>query len=468
MRALFLLLGLMCVGISAQAAPQNGGVKIDSLTPQNKGYLNDFCNFHPQSGLCYFTPNPVKKPPLTPPGKPAPVDPTPITLPGGPPPIICAKPTNCKTTVSGAAQLQAAMNSSQCGCEIVVSPGSYATINYTKSCPQTNPLMVRAASPNGVRITGALNLNGTGGIFQGFEITGGVNIAGDYNRVTRALFTASGQIDFKEGASYNRIDHNDFIQPGQVSGETGATIAFYRPRSVAQMYNSNRIDSNFFTTNGSSAPGYAIFQCMYGAQDGYQYLSQFGSSRTTIENNLFQNWNRTVMEVKCSDNKFINNTMINTGRILNRHGGRNLYQNNIFENMVRGLNVREFDNQIIGNYFNNAKIQLYKGARKYPDGSCWQPRAWMPAGYQAPQGPPAVRTILDKNRGGLDIGIQDGSGCEVPVLNTQIRCHEGTIRRLGDVGTTGPTSTSGCFTMPKRLTRNDAGRGAPETGCTAP
>ena len=406
------------------------------------------------------------------PGKPRPM-PGGEPIPGrGPIPIICTVPTTCGQTVSGTAQLQAALNNAECGCKIVATPGNYGgTITYNKACTESSPLMVSASSPNGVRITGALNINGTGGIFQGFEITGGVNIAGDYNRVTRALFAGNGQIDFKEGASFNRIDHNDFVLPAEASDAVYTAIAFYRPRSVAQMYNSNRIDSNFFTTNtptlGGASPGYAIFLCMYGAQDGYQYLSQFGSARTTIENNLFQDWGRTLMEVKCSDNKFINNTAINTGRILNRHGGRNLYQNNIFDNMVRGLNVREFDNQIIGNYFNKAKAQLYRGARKYPDGNCWQPRAWMPAGYQAPQGPPAVRTILDKNRGGLDIGIQDGSGCEVPTLNTQIRCHEGPINKIpgAHVGTTGPTSTSGCFTMPKRLTRDDVGRGAPEAGC---
>jgi len=370
--------------------------------------------------------------------------------------------------VSGTAQLQAALNNTECGCEIVATAGNYGgTITYNRTCSESSPLMVSASSPNGVRLSGTLQIAGSGGIFQGFEITGGVNIAGDYNRVTRALFTGNGQIDFKEGASYNRIDHNDFIQPAQVSGETGATIAFYRPRSVSQMYNSNRIDSNFFTTNtGTPGSGYAIFLCMYGAQDGYPYLSQFGSARTTIENNLFQDWGRLVMEVKCSDNKFINNTMINTGRILNRHGGRNLYQNNIFDNVKRGLTVREFDNQIINNYFDNAEIMLYKGSRKYPDGSCWQPRTWLPAGYQAPQGPPAVRTVLDKNRGPLVIGIQDGSGCEVPALNTQIRCHEGTIQKISEVGTTGPTATASCgFAMPHRLTRAEVGRGAPEAGC---
>ena len=214
----------------------------------------------------------------------------------------------------------------------------------------------------------------------------------------------------------------------------------------------------------------AIFHCMYGAQDGYPDLSRFGSSKSIIENNLWENWGRkNVMEVKCSDNIFRNNTLVNSCRVLNRHGGRNIYQNNIFDNITTGLAIREFDNQVINNYFNRARLILYKGTRKYPDNQCFQARAWMPPGYQAPQGPPAVRTVLDKNRGPLSIGESEGAGCDVPVLNTKILCHEGgPVDIRNDVGTTGPTATSSCgFTMPKRLTRADVGRGAPEVGCSA-
>lgn len=415
---------------------------------------------------CFGSVKISKPPPMVPPFPTTP-------LPPGPPPVICIKPTDCQQTVSNSGALQAALNNADCGCEIVASSGNYTgTLTYGKSCPESSPLMIRSSQPGAAKISGLLRINGTGAIFQGFEVSGGINISGSRNRVTRTLFSGTGQIDFIEGASFNRIDHNDFILNRQGTGETSTAIAFYRPRSVAQMYNTNRIDSNFFTTNtatpSASVYGSAIFLCMYGAQNGYQYAKNFGSARTIIENNLFQNWGRKdLMEVKCSDNIFRNNTLINTGRVLNRHGGRNTYQNNIFDNMTTGLAIREYDNQIINNFFNKAKLIIYKGTRKYPQGECFQDRDWMPAGYQAPQGPPAVRTIIDKNRGALLIGDSEGAGCDVPVLNTKILCHEGSIQRSNDVGTTGPTSTSGCFTMPPRLTRNEAGRGAPETGCNA-
>lgn len=46
----------------ASTAASSSQNKIDSLTPGNQSQLNDFCHFHPTSGLCYFTPNPPTKP----------------------------------------------------------------------------------------------------------------------------------------------------------------------------------------------------------------------------------------------------------------------------------------------------------------------------------------------------------------------------------------------------------------------
>jgi len=231
------------------------------------------------------------------------------------------------------------------------------------------------------------------------------------------------------------------------------------------MYQNNQIDSNYFTTNTpvptSRQPGNGIFLCMYGAQDGYQYLSRFGSAKTLIENNLFEDWGRkNVMEVKCSDNVFRNNTLVNTGRVLNRHGGNNVYENNYFQNMTTGLAIREYDNRVTGNYFERARIILYSGTRKYPDGQCFQDRAWMPAPYRAPQGPPAVRTYINNNKGLLSIGESEGNGCEVPVIATTIGCHDGVIQYGGaHVGTQGPSKTGACGPIPRKLTDDDVGRG---------
>lgn len=69
---LFLFIGYVCALSSGAVANENkGSSKVDSLVPSSRDDLNNFCNFHPESGLCFFTPNPVKKPPFTPPGTPA-------------------------------------------------------------------------------------------------------------------------------------------------------------------------------------------------------------------------------------------------------------------------------------------------------------------------------------------------------------------------------------------------------------
>ncbi len=377
-------------------------------------------------------------------------------------PIIDPPPGGCEAEVTPAT-FKRELDNKGCGCKLLLAPGNYPDFTYTKKCTASNTFMIQAKA-DGVRFKD-FTVNGNGLFFSGPEVSNQITIDGDYNRITQVLFTKSGQIDFKEGSASNRIDHNDFILDPRGTGETATAIAFYRPRSTEQMYQNNQIDSNYFTTNTpvptSRQPGNGIFLCMYGAQNGYQYLSRFGSAKTLIENNLFEDWGRKhVMEVKCSDNVFRNNTLVNTGRILNRHGGNNIYENNYFQNMTTGLAVREYDNRVTGNYFERARIILYSGTRKYPDGQCFQDRAWMPAPYRAPQGPPAVRTYINNNKGPLSIGESEGNGCEVPVLNTTIGCHDGPVQYKGaHVGTQGPSKTGACGPIPRKLTRADVGRG---------
>ncbi len=383
----------------------------------------------------------------------------------------CYDPTSCQADVTPG-NFMSELNSKGCGCTLKLAPGNYPSFNYTKKCTSDHPFILEAKNMGGPSF-GGFTVNGDGLIVNGINVNSQITINGDYNRITRTLFVGNGQVDFIEGSAFNRIDHNDLILPVSASGETNAAIAFYRPRSTAQMYNNNRIDSNYFTTNSgpsSATEGSAIFHCMYGAQDGYQYLSRFGSSRTLIENNLFEDWGRkNVMEVKCSDNVFRNNTLINSGRVLSRHGYHNQYLNNYMQNLTTGLAIREYQQQVIGNYLDRARIILYGGTRKYPDGNCYQARAWMPPGYPgAPQGPPAVGTFLDKNRGPLSIGETEGAGCNVPVLNTTIACHEGPITKTNYDGLTGPSSTNCGFTMPHKLTRAEVGRGGPEGSCEVP
>ncbi len=384
----------------------------------------------------------------------------------------CYPTTSCQVAVTPGNFLNA-VRDQPCGCTLTLASGNYPSFTYTKNCTADNPFILEAQTQTGPRF-GKINVNGNGLIMNGFTVTDQITVDGDYNRVTRSLFTGEGQLDYEEGSQFNRVDHNDFIVPQRQTGEEGTTIAFYRPRSTEQMYNNNRIDSNYFTTNTpnptSAYTGFAIFLCMYGAQNGYPFLSKYGSARTLIENNLFENWGRkNVMEVKCSDNVFRNNTLVNTGRVLNRHGYSNTYTGNWFENMTTGLAVREYNTQITNNRFTKADIILYKGTRKYPDGACYQARYWMPADSPgAPQGPPSVKSFLDNNIAtNLLIGDKEGDNCEVPVYDTTIKCHQGPIRHISEVRTSGPTSTT-CSPTAQKLTRDQVGRGGPEGSCEVP
>ncbi|MFO1242927.1 MAG: peptidoglycan DD-metalloendopeptidase family protein [Rickettsiales bacterium] len=66
MRSFFTLLFLLALVIaspsSSTAHEDNGNVKVDSLDPTNQEYLENFCSYHPASSLCFFTPNPPKRP----------------------------------------------------------------------------------------------------------------------------------------------------------------------------------------------------------------------------------------------------------------------------------------------------------------------------------------------------------------------------------------------------------------------
>lgn len=375
--------------------------------------------------------------------------------------------------MSSAGDLVNQLRNVEPGTHIILSGGTYGgTYAYNLKATAAAPVVITPAEHATVVFTGKLQFNGDNACISSVTVdNGNISIAGDNNRITRSLFTGLSNINYVVGAGFNRFDHNDAILDRAGGSGDNDFIIFLRPKSTAEMYNGNRFDHNYFTTNtahaDASVQGYVFFLGKYGAATGYPAMYNYGSFKTIIENNLIENWGRkAVIESKSSDNVFRNNTLIDTGRILQRHNGRNPFQGNYFDHVRAGLFIREYDNRIIGNYFNATDITLYSGSRSYPlpGRPCWQARAWLPAGYQAPQGPPAVRTVIDNNKGAtIILGPHEGRDeCLVPVLQTQILCHPDSVRHVSDVGTTGPSSTSCSFTMPHKLTRDEVGRNGPE------
>ena len=388
---------------------------------------------------------------------------------GGPPVALCIPPGNTEVAAT-CRSIQSVLASAACGTTINLSPGDCGGFTYDKNCAQGSPVVITAGTQTGVRFTGAINVLGSGLIIHGAEISNMITVDGDYNRVTQALFTAGGRINYLEGSSYNRFDHND-VTPGAI---TRPFMGFFRPRNTEQMYLSNGIDSNYFSSPGAAGGlGMAIFLGMYGADEGYPYLRQFGMAGTVIANNLFEDWGGTAVEIKFSENFVTVNTFRNSGRLLLRHGYHNTVDANCFERS-QGVDVREADHIISNNYLDGGKIDLLMGVRKYQDGTCFQYRHWIPAAFDpqqgAPQGPPAVNVTVLNNRGSLRLGADEGGrDCEMPVLNTNIQCHEGPVEITNDWGTRGQTSSGAIgscgFTMPHCLTREEVGRGSPDEQC---
>ncbi|MFO1241674.1 MAG: hypothetical protein U1E36_00485 [Rickettsiales bacterium] len=94
---LFKLLPLIALGVPQFAAAASSSVRVDSLDPINRSYLESFCSYHPGSGLCFFTPNPPVRHIYTPPdgdgGGSGPIGDGPAPVPVAVPPVDCRIPS---------------------------------------------------------------------------------------------------------------------------------------------------------------------------------------------------------------------------------------------------------------------------------------------------------------------------------------------------------------------------------------
>src|SRR5690606_35825585 len=101
---------------------------------------------------------------------------------------------------------------------------------------------------SGVAMPGTHELNGDDPVVAGITFpNGSVQIAGDYNRVTRNLFTDFSRIAVGvSGGAYNRIDHNEFADMSSAGGERGYVAVNIGPAPNTTTTRGNRIDHNYF------------------------------------------------------------------------------------------------------------------------------------------------------------------------------------------------------------------------------
>jgi len=242
------------------------------------------------------------------------------------------------------AALCKAVRSAQPGDTLVLKNGIYkdAALVLSGKGTAAKPIVVRAETPGGVRLTGGsyLRIGGTGIEVRGFYFTGGHAPKGavwEFRNGDEAAFhcriTQCAIDNYNPPArdtenswvllygQYNRFDHNS------ISGKTnmGVTLAVILDEKNSP--NGHRIDNNYFgrRPNLGSNGGETI-------RVGTSQTSLL-SSKTSIEENFFEHCDGEVeiVSIKSCDNYILNNTFYESSGVLAlRHGHRNLVEGNIF------------------------------------------------------------------------------------------------------------------------------------------
>lgn len=260
------------------------------------------------------------------------------------------------------------------GDTLVVANGSYTNIEITLvgKGEATRPVVVKAQTPGGVRISGqsALRLAGEGVEVNGFYFTDGYapkgavieyragNAVANHCRITQCAIDNFNPPDRTMENSWvllygrnNRFDHNSLT--GKLNN--GVTLAVIL-NEERHLNNQHLIDHNYFgkRPNLGSNGGETI---RVGTSQ-----SSLASSRTRIEANYFEHCDGEVeiVSIKSSDNIIRNNSFYECmGVLALRHGNRNLVEGNVFTGNGKphtgGIRIINEGHQIRNNYFSGLK-----------------------------------------------------------------------------------------------------------------
>lgn len=249
--------------------------------------------------------------------------------------------------VSNGADLARALATAKAGQHIVLADGIYhapgGKFEVKASGTQGAPIVIRAESALGARLTSELRLSGDDVIASGLLMDGAqVELSGDRARLTGSRSqNHDGIAVLISGGTDARVDHNELVGLGgrgiSVKPSPGNPEALLRPR----------IDHNWIhdftgTRNVGTHSAIQIGQCLAHTDCSVQAI---------VEHNLIEGIDQvhSVISVKSSDNVIRANTVLDSaGGIVNRHGERNLYEANWIEG-ARGMWIRDADNQVIGN-----------------------------------------------------------------------------------------------------------------------
>ncbi len=260
--------------------------------------------------------------------------------------VACAAPpaTAAEYAARTAAELAAALARAAPGDVFVLEDGTWRDqrIEFAAEGTADAPVMLRARTPGGVRLTGTSRLEISGRWLQveGLRFEGGalgpgqavVQFRGRRGSAADSRFTESAivRVNPPDPATRyawvalqgqrNRVDHNRF--EGQA--HSGVTVVVDRR---ADIEDTHRIDANHFVDR---APG---------LDNGFESIrigtsAEAGSaSRTIVEGNLFERVDGEieVVSVKSGGNVVRGNTFLDSaGTLTLRHGSDNLVDDNHF------------------------------------------------------------------------------------------------------------------------------------------
>lgn len=238
-----------------------------------------------------------------------------------------------------------ALQNAKPGDTIVVANGTYKDIeiNFVAKGDTAKPIVIKAQTPGGVVVSGlsSLRLAGTGLEVSGFYFTNGYppkgaaieyrsgNEVANHCRITNCAIdnfsTPSRETDNSWILLYgrnNRFDHNGVV--GKLNQGVTFAVILDEERNLD---NHHSIDNNYFGERPMLASnGGETIRVGTSA-------SAFKSSRTVIENNLFEHCNGEVevISIKSCDNVIRANMFYESAGVLAlRHGNRNLVENNAF------------------------------------------------------------------------------------------------------------------------------------------
>lgn len=349
-------------------------------------------------------------------------------------------------SVTTAAELTAALAAAQAGDHITLANGTYAGSFKLKSGGNaTYPIVVRAGTKLGAKLTGSLQLAGAYGIVWGLEIVGGsMTVTGDNSRVTRCRLRDNPDVALGVLGGRNvEIDHNEF------TGCKGRGLSIGPDPDNPAALTKPWVHHNWFH-DYSGEQGDNVHE---GMQVGMTWSHSDIAVGAIVEYNLFErvSVDPECISVKSSENVIRFNTLIDcVADISNRHGERNQYIGNWMERS-RGMMVMDEDTTLIGNRLTDSGgfgVRVMAGTVD-PDSKV--------SGYPYANNTKLIGNVFDK----LVIGSNFSSGTPLPATNTRVEAHNGMITKGNETRTAIVATTATAVTSAVKTSGSQVGPNGP-------